>query len=989
MRTRRPHLLALAILIVVACRARGQSPDADLAAVDVRCEHLENPTGIGEVAPRLSWGLRSPERGATQSAYRVMVGSTVDALLRGQPDLWDTGRVESANTQEVVYGGAALRPSMKCYWKVRAWDGQGRAGPWSETGHWELGLLSRADWTGEWMNAGPSRVGVTIRRAEYAAANGAARADVTAIVRGLAARGEAIVASNDAMGGDPAYGVKKRLVVEYAVGGVEMRAEAAEGGAAVLNNTKLPYVRREFRVEKPVRSARLHASALGMYEPWLNGERVGDAWLAPGWTDYRVRVHAQTIDVTDSLRQGENVVGFMVGPGWYAGRAGLFHAREFYGSVPGVLAQLDITYEDGTTTRVVSDASWERHDGPIIVSDIMDGEVYDARGEVPGWCTPGAGLDKGDGWSAVTTRAESVAIEPPPDLPVRVLERLPAKSARMVAPGRWVFDLGQNMVGVARIRVEGGAGRVVTLRHAEMLNPDGTLYLENLRGAAATDTYVCRGGGEETWSPRFTFHGFRYVEVSGLESAPAVGAVEGLVLGSDLPPTGEFECSDSRLNRLYSNIVWGLRGNYVSIPTDCPQRDERMGWMGDAQAFIPTAARVANVAPFMSKWMVDVRDAQRADGAHADVAPVMKGLSYGTPAWADAGVIVPWTIYEVYGDRRVLERNIDSMRAWVEWCRAHSTGLIRDKDRGNDYGDWLSIEAETHKDLIGTAYFARSADLLARSYDVLGRAGEAAGYRGLFEEVRRAFAARFVAADGTVANGTQTSYLLALGFDLVPPERREDAMGHLLRDLESRGWRLSTGFIGVGLLLPTLDDAGHPDAAYRLLMQDEFPSWLFSVKHGATTIWERWNGWTPDNGMNDPGMNSFNHYALGSCGEWLFTGVGGIRADEPGFGRCTIRPRLGGGLTWARASVRTVRGKIGTAWRVRDGRVTLQVSIPANVTATVHVPTADPSSVREGGAPIDRVAEVRVVGREQGALVLEVGGGEWTFAGEAPRSGTR
>lgn len=989
MRTRRLLLLALATVLFVTCRAHGQSPDADLTAVDLRCEHLENPLGIGEVAPRLSWGLRSAERGATQSAYRVMVGSTEESLLRGQPDLWDTGRVESAETQSVVYGGAALGPDAKCFWRVRAWDGQGRAGPWSETGHWELGLLTRADWYGEWMNAGPNRVGVTIRRAEYAATNGAARADVTEIVRGLTARGAAIVASNDAMGGDPAPGVKKRLVIEYEVGGVEMRAEAAEGGAAVLNNTKLPYLRRAFRVEKPVRSARLRASALGLYEPWLNGERVGDAWLAPGWTDYRVRVHAQTIDVTDGLRRGENVVGFMVGPGWYAGRAGLFHARGFYGGVPGVMVQLDITYEDGTTTRVVGDASWERHDGPIIVSDIMDGEVYDARAEVPGWCAPGAGPDKGGGWMAVTTRAETVAIEPPPDLPVRVLERLPARSVRMASPGRWVFDLGQNMVGVAQIRVKGEAGRVVTLRHAEMLNPDGTLYVENLRGAAATDSYVCRGNGEETWSPRFTFHGFRYVEVSGLESAPEVGAVEGLVLGSDLPPTGEFECSDSRLNRLYSNIVWGLRGNYVSIPTDCPQRDERMGWMGDAQAFIPTASRLANVAPFMSKWMVDVRDAQRADGAHADVAPVMKGLSYGTPAWADAGVIVPWTIYEVYGDRRVLERNIDSMRAWVEWCRVHSTGLIRDKDRGNDYGDWLSIEADTPKDLIGTAYFARSADLLARSYNALGRAEDAAMYRGLFEEVRRAFASRFITAGGTVANGTQTSYLLALAFDLVPPERREDAMGHLLRDLEARGWRLSTGFIGVGLLLPTLDDAGHPDAAYRLLVQDEFPSWLFSVKHGATTIWERWNGWTPDKGMNDPGMNSFNHYALGSCGEWLFTGVGGIRADEPGFGRCTIRPRIGGGLTWARASVHTVRGKIGTAWRLQDGRVTLQVSIPANLTATVHVPTADPSSVREGGTPIDRVTGVRVERREEGALVLQVGSGEWTIAAEAPRDAAR
>lgn len=980
-------LVVLLALLGGASRGVAQEPAGALTAVDLRCEHLVNPLGIGERKPRLSWAVRATERGAGQSAYRVMVASSAELLLRGQPDLWDSGRVASAETTGIEYGGVAPASGQRCHWMVRAWDGDGRMGPWSGRGFWEMGLLARADWAGEWMNAGTSRVGVTIRRAEYVAVNGSARADVTEIVRTLAERGGAIVASNEAMGGDPAYGVKKRLVVEYEVGGVEMRAEAAEGASAVLHNTRLPYVRRVFRVEKPVRRARLYATALGTYEPWLNGARVGGAWLAPGWTDYRVRVHSQTYDVTDLLRPGENVVGFMVGPGWYAGRAGLFHAREFYGTTPGVLAQLDVTYTDGSTQRIGSDASWERHDGPIVVSDIMDGEVYDARGEVAGWCTPGEARAKGPGWSAVTTRAEGVAIEPPADLPVRVLETLRARSVREVTPGRWVFDLGQNMVGVARVRVRGGAGRVVTLRHAEMLNPDGSLYVENLRGAAATDRYVCHGEGEETWSPRFTFHGFRYVELSGLEEAPGVDAVEGLVLGSDLPPTGEFECSDTRLNRLYSNIVWGLRGNYVSIPTDCPQRDERMGWMGDAQAFIPTAARAANVAPFMTKWMVDVRDAQRADGAHSDVAPAMKGLSYGTPAWADAGVIVPWTMYEVYGDRGALERNIGSMRAWVEWCREHSTGLIRDRDRGNDYGDWLSIEAETPKDLIGTAYFARSADLLARSYEALGDAEHAAEYRDLFGGVRRAFAAKYVADDGTVASGTQTAYLLALAFDLVPEEKREAATGHLLRDLEARGWRLSTGFIGVGLLLPTLDDAGHPNAAYRLLMQDEFPSWLFSVKHGATTIWERWNGWTPDKGMNDPGMNSFNHYALGSCGEWLFTGVGGIRAEEPGFGRCTIRPRLGGGLMWARASFRSVRGEIATLWRVREGRVTLKVTLPANVRAVVHVPTSDAASVREGGTPIERVPGARVVGRTQDALMVEVGSGEWMFTAAEPVTG--
>ncbi|MCA9277597.1 MAG: family 78 glycoside hydrolase catalytic domain [Phycisphaerales bacterium] len=950
-----------------------------LIATELQCEHLVDPIGLDKTQPRLSWIVESNERNAYQVAYRILVASSLENLDTDVGDLWDTGKIQTNDTIGIMYGGSPLGSRQRCYWKVMAWNNRDEPSEWSTHASWEMGLLSKSDWHAQWIDVQPIRTPVIIEKAEYYAVDDSLRVDVTNIVQQVVDAGESPVASNEALGGDPAFGIRKRLEVHYKVEGISMHTDVAEGATANLNNTQLPYLRRSFTVEKPVRQARLYVSALGLYEPYINGDRVGDACLAPGWTDYRKRVHYQIIDVTSHLHQGRNVLGALVGPGWFAGRAGLFHARAFYGDTPALIAQLEITYKDGTTLSVVSDESWHRHDGPIVSSDIMDGETYDARAEIDNWCA--ISFDDSN-WMSATTREEDRNLEWAPDLPVRVLEQLPAHQVTQPTPGRWVFDLGQNMVGVARISLNESPGTVITIRHAEMLNSDGTLYRDNLRGAAATDTYVCRGGGSETWSPRFTFHGFRYVELSGLSGQPSSDAVTGIVLGSDLPSSGTFSCSDERLNQLYSNIVWGLRGNYLSIPTDCPQRDERMGWMGDAQAFIPTATYIANVAPFMTKWMQDVRDAQREDGAHSDVAPVMFRLNYGTPAWADACVLVPWTIYEMYGDIRILEENIESMTRWVDWCQEHSTDLIRDRDRGNDYGDWLSIDADTSKELIGTAYFARSTDLLARSYQTIGRTDKADQYSDLFNGIRDAFVTRYVDEDGRIMNGTQTAYLLALTFDLLPEDRRNNAIEYLIDELRGRGWRLNTGFIGVGLLLPTLDNAGHPDVAYRLLMQDEFPSWLYSVKHGATTIWERWNGWTPDEGMNDPGMNSFNHYALGSCGQWLFSGVGGIRPDDPGFTRITIQPHIGGGLTWAETSFRSVCGQIATRWDIKDDKITLNVQIPANTSATIYLPTHNITSLRESGITIYQLQGAQIVQQDANMVVLKVGSGRYTFTAD-------
>jgi alpha-L-rhamnosidase len=763
-------------------------------------------------------------------------------------------------------------------------------------------------------------------------------------------------------------------IAAFGEGGWRNVASASAGGP-------VPILRKSFTLGgKAVTSARLYATALGLYELRINGRRVGDHVLAPDWTDYRKRVQYQVYDVAALLKPGDNAVAALLASGWYSGHIGN-GGFQFFGKVPALLAQLEVTYADGTVERIVSDASWKIHASPILASDFMLGESYDATKEVSGWDSPG--LDDAS-WRAATVRREPARLlEGQVVQPVRQTGELKPKSLAAPKPGQWTFDLGQNMVGVVRLKVAAPAGTKLTLRHAEMLNPDGTLYTRNLRSAASVDTYVCKGGGE-VWQPAFTFHGFRYVELTGLPGKPEAGAVTGIVLGSDTPRVGRFTCSDPRINQLQSNIWWGQRGNYLSIPTDCPQRDERLGWMGDAQVFVRTATMNADVAAFFTKWLVDVDDGQSPDGAFSDVNPNTMGCG-SVPAWADAGVICPWTIYQVYDDRRILERHLPAMTRWIEWCRAHSTGLVRDKDRGNDYGDWLSIGADTPKDFIGTAYFAYSTSLVARSYRAIGNEAQAAKYEKLFREIMAALNKRYVQPDGRIRGNTQCCYAMALKFDLLPDELRPKAAQYLEEDIKAKAWHLSTGFVGVSYLLPVLTQAGKLDTAYRLLMQDSFPSWLFSVKHGATTIWERWDGWTPERGFQDPGMNSFNHYALGSCGQWLFDTAAGIGLDpeRPGFRHIIIHPRAGGGLTSARASLDSIRGLIVSSWAVKEGTFALDVTIPANTTATVYVPAANAAAVRESGKPAAKALGVKFLRLEGGCAVLAVGSGVYHFAAPA------
>jgi alpha-L-rhamnosidase len=906
---------------------------AEIRPIHLKCEYRVDPLGIDERAPRLSWALESEGRGQTQSAYRVLVAANEEDVEAEENLLWDSGRIESSRAVGIEYEGEALRSGSRCVWKVRVWDGSGNPSPYGGPSVFEMGLLERSDWGGAWISLG-----------------------------------EGPLQEVDPPTGD----------------------EYDDVGPGLAPS---PYLRKEFRLEKPVRRARLYATARGVYEPYVNGERVGEDVLAPGWTDYRKRVQYQTYDVTELLAEGRNALGAVLGDGWYAGFVGFDpkHRGAHYGSRAHLLAQLEVEYEDGTTQTVVSDGSWKSSTGPILYSDLLVGESYDARQEMAGWNE--LGFDDSDWYPVGVEEVESAPLAAQPDEGVRVTEEVAAKVVTEPTSGVYVFDMGQNMVGWVRLKVQGDAGTEVTLRHAEALNPDGTIYTTNLRFARATDRYVLRGGGEELYEPRFTFHGFRYVEVTGYPGEPPLEAITGRVVHSATPPAGSFESSSPMVNKLQSNIVWGQRGNFLSIPTDCPQRDERLGWMGDAQIFVRTASFNMDVAAFFEKWMVDVEDAQSPEGAFPDVAPLFGDrseafLSRGAPAWGDAGVIVPWTIYKTYDDTRIIERHYEAMTHWMEYLREANPDLLRRNKMGNNYGDWLSPKGDyTPKDLLATAYWAYDARLMSEMAEAIGRREDTKGYDELFKGIKGAFNEAYVAPDGRIEGDTQTCYVLALHMDLLPEKLRHAAAEHLVAAIESEDWHLATGFVGVGYLCPVLTETGHSDVAYRLLGNETYPSWGYTLRNGATTIWERWDGWTEAKGFQSPNMNSFNHYSLGSVGEWLYRHVAGIDLEPQtaGYGHIIIRPHPGGGLTHARGEYDSVRGKIVSAWSIEGDQFNLGIAIPPNTTATVHVPVTGDAGISESGKPVEHAEGATVLSMGEGEVILAVGSGDYEFVGKLAR----
>ena len=932
----------------------------------LRCEYRNNPLGIDPAAPRLSWRVSSNQRGKTQFAYRILVASTADKLTEGEGDLWDTGIVESDQTLFVPYSGAPLTSRRQCHWKVAVWSEPDSEPTWSQPAFWTMGLLEDSDWSADYIS------------------------------------------------------YRDEVPVHTSV--KELHLPAAR------------QYRKPFTASKQIKRATIYATALGIYELHLNGQRVGDAFFAPGWTDYRKRAYYNTYDVTSMIRDGENAMGAWVADGWYSGYVGFGlltgmgtekTGRATYGKTPSLMAQLEIEYADGSRQTIGTDPTWKvTGDGPIQEADLLMGEAYDARQEMPGWSTAGfndedweqAILAKDNGNPTATfyqprnptQPGETLRIqglkrdlgfkrprlEAFPGVPVRVTEEISATTVTQRQPGTYVFDLGQNFAGTIRLQLRGPAGHQVKIRYGEMLHPDGRLMTENLRKARATDFYTCKGESSgEIYQPRFTFHGFQYVEVSNFPGTPTTESVTGLVLHSDTPMASTFQCSDPMVNQLFKNVVWTQRANFLDLPTDCPQRDERMGWTGDAQAYVATAAYNADIGAFYSKWLRELMESQRPSGAFPGYAPFpfQHGWDFGT-AWADAGVICPWTIWQFYGDTQVIEDCWEPMTRFMQWRKATSVNDLGIA-HGNAWGDWLAQGAETPLDYVDTIYFALSARMMSQMARAIGREKDAAEYQSQFEKTKAAFQAKYLKDDGSINVPTQTAQALALFAEVVPEQTRSATGEHLARMIAENGNHMATGFLGTRPLLPVLTASGQNDLAVFLLQSQEFPSWGYEIANGATTIWERWDSYTKEDafGRHNAAMNSFSHYAFGAVCEWMFHSLAGIHSDGPGFKRIVIRPRppaprsnaMHEPIHWVSASYDSIRGTISSQWRLVDGRIELNVKIPANTTATVAVPTSDATSLTEGGEPIANSKHVKRVRSDDRTTVLSVPSGEYAFSAKS------
>ncbi len=715
-----------------------------------------------------------------------------------------------------------------------------------------------------------------------------------------------------------------------------------------------PLFRKHFTLTKNIKNARLYITAHGLYEAYLNGQRIGNDYFRPGWTSYAKRLQYQVYDVTTLLKKGANATGAIVGDGWYRGNMGFSNKRNLYGKEPELLFQLHVNYTDGSSEQIVSDGSWKCSlNGPVLTSDIYNGEVYDARREITGWTT--AAFNDA-AWPTVTeSKAGTVNLVAQQGPSVTKHEHFKPIKIFTTPKGEMVADFGQNLTGWVQLHVTGKAGDTITLHHAEVLDAAGNFYTENLRAAKQETRFILKGGQQEELEPHFTFQGFRYVRITGYK--PDSNALTAVAMYSDMTPSGSFTCSNPLINQLQHNIQWGQKGNFLDIPTDCPQRDERLGWTGDAQVFFNTAAFNMDVTGFFGKWLLDLQADQDAEGNVPSVIPdCLRSFLKGSAGWGDVATIIPWNYYVVYGDTTLLQRQYNSMKAWVDHLHAISKNNLWNS--GAHYGDWLFFSPDddndgraaiTDKFLIAQAFYACSMQNLVNAAKVLSNDADVKTYSVLLDSVKQAFQNEYTTPGGRLVSSTQTAYVLALNFDLLPEKMRSAAAKRLVDNIAAYGNHLTTGFLGTPYLCHVLTRFGYTDVAYKLLLQETFPSWLYPVKKGATTIWERWNGIKPNGSFQNAGMNSFNHYAYGAIGDWMYKTVAGINPDQqqPGYKHIIIAPKPGGGLTSAGATYQSLYGVIKSNWTIKDGKLLLDIMIPCNTNATLILPDA-PNAVNDG-----------------------------------------
>ncbi len=894
---------------------------------ELRTEYKVNPIGLETLRPRLFWKLASQNTNVLQSAYQIKAASTISELKSEKDLLWNSDKVNSDKSIQVAYKGKALSSGQKVYWQVRIWDNKGNVSGWSEVASFEMGLLNISDWKASW--------------------------------------------------------------IEPDINEDETKPYPS------------PLLRKEIALNKEVKLARIYATCHGLYQINLNGKKVGDEFFTPGWTSYHSNLQYQVYDVTSQLQKGENAIGVILGDGWYRGPLVWQGNKNLYGKKSGLLFQMEVTFTDGSKETIVSDNSWKASTGAILKSEIYDGELYEARLEEEGWDKPS--FDDSKWNNCIEKEYDNSILTASVGVPVRITQELKPIQKIITPKGELVFDFGQNMVGWVNFKLQGEKGSKITIQHAEVLDQEGNFYIDNLRVAQQKDQYIFKGKGVEEFQPHFTFHGFRYIKISDYKGEVTLNDITGKVIHSDMDPIGDFECSDTLVNRLQKNIQWGLRGNFLDVPTDCPQRDERLGWTGDAQVFASTACFNMNAAPFYTKWMKDFIVDQKADGSVPWVVPNVvengggTGWSdgFGATGWADAAVIIPWTVYQSYGDTRILENQYESMKAWEEYMIKHS-GDRYIFDYGFHFGDWLAFAeymsykynapdygfagAHTDKDLIATAYYYYTTGLMQKIATILGKDEDAKRYESIRPKIKGAFKKEYVTATGRLSSNTQTAYILALSFGIMPDEFKETAAQRLADNINELG-HLTTGFLGTPLICQALSDNGYPDIAYMLLFNKRYPSWLYPVTMGATTIWERWDGIKPDGSFQDVGMNSFNHYAYGAVGNWLYTQVAGIQIDpeNPGYKHVVIKPQLSEELTYAKAQVESLYGEISSHWQTQeDGALMMNVTIPSNTTASVYVPTSDVSGLYINGKEISKL-KIKYSEPSNGYVKVELGSGKYQF----------
>jgi alpha-L-rhamnosidase len=872
-------LLPAAFLVLGFNMARAAEPTAGpQAPVDLRCEYLVNPIGVDTPRPRFSWVLEHSERGQGQTAYEIVV-STSAAAENG--DFWQSGKVNSADSTQVIYAGKPLAGGRTYYWKIRYYDKSGRMSPFSRVARFDTGLFSRDDWRGVWI-----------------------------------------------------------------------------GGKNEL--------RKEFRLEGKVARARAYICGLGYYEFRVNGHKVGRSVLDPAWTTYEKRALYVTYDITGHLETGANALAVMLGQGWFKSTALLF--------------QLNIELEDGRMVEVVSDPSWKAADGPVVSDSVYNGETYDARLENPGWDGPGFDDSAWGPAEKVSGPKGELSAQMMP--PIRVVDTIVPLKLTAPRPGVYVFDMGQNFSGWAQLRVRGPRGAEVKLRFAEMIYDTGMLNQENLRGARAEDVYILKGQGEEVYEPRFTYHGFRFVELTGFPGVPTVDSLRGRVVHTAVEPVGSFACSKHVLNDVQRIIVWGQKTNLHSIPTDCCQRDERMGWMGDAQGTAEEAIYNFDMAAFYTNFLRDIRDVQDEKGTITDTVPHIWGSRPADPAWGTAYPLICWYVYQYYGDRRIIEDHYEGVKKYVEYLRTREeNGLVK----FSYYGDWVAVD-KTPGNIVSSFYYYYDVRILSDMARVLGKEADAKLYSGLADKIMAAFHREYYdPKTRNYANGTQTANALPLFLGMVPESERGAVWGNLFDNIVYKNnSHLTTGIIGTKYIMELLSAQGNSDLAYDIAAQKTYPSWGYMIENGATTLWELWQL------RQGPSMNSHNHPMFGSVGSWLYKAVAGINLapGSVGFEKVRIAPQMVRDLRYAAGSTRTPRGQVACSWSREERSIRLEAVVPVGSEAEVILPKFNLQNIviKEGGRIIwdargfhPGVEGIQKAEENQGLLIIQAGSGRYAF----------